>query len=561
MSVEIVAEVQDKLENEWRPNPRQEDFFSIPDKVFEALYGGALGGGKSEVILMLPIIKRYYQHPLFHGILFRRTFPQLEESLIMRALDSKHYGPLVSAGLCKYDATNHVFKFKSQTGDFNGAKIRFSYMEHDQDARDHKTAQYHYVGIDEASEFSPYQLTYISTRIRTETKDLPTIYRLASNPGGPSHAYLRDRFIKPEPNGNVILRDKVTNQLRIYIPAKLQDNPVLAENDPNYINRLNILKVTSPDEYKALAEGDWFTFTGQVFTEFRAIRRETEPENACHVIPQFQIPEWWPKVLSIDWGYDANTVAHLGAIDPKDRLYIYKEYVNKQVPVSTWATEIAQMCQYEKNIKRVYLDNSAWNNIGNEKTIADQFMQYSGMRALKADAGIKDRISGKMLIHDYLRFMPRPARHVPTEGYDPDLAERIIRVQGLEAFAQYRALFEPEAKEENLPKLQIFNTCKDLIETIQLCQYPDKPKNGKPIEDVKEFAGDDSYDNLRYLLKGTGHYFLEAKEENDKRRKLGDILENLKATNNYTNYAMQVKEVEREKVNAPMMRRRYRGFH
>src|SRR5436309_1315045 len=100
MSAEIVADTVDKLENQWRPNPRQEDFFSIPNSIFEALYGGALGGGKSEVILMLPIIKRFYLHPLFHGILFRRTFPQLEESLIMRALDSIHYGPLITAGLC-----------------------------------------------------------------------------------------------------------------------------------------------------------------------------------------------------------------------------------------------------------------------------------------------------------------------------------------------------------------------------------------------------------------------------------------------------------------------------
>lgn len=557
--IEVGQDTIDKLENEWRPNPRQEDFFSIPDSVFEALYGGALGGGKSEVILMLPIIKRYYTHPLFHGILFRRTYPQLEESLIMRALDSKHYGPLMSAGLCKYDATNHVFKFKSQTGDFNGAKIRFSYMEHDQDARDHKTAQYHYVGIDEASEFSPYQLTYISTRIRTETKDLPTIYRLASNPGGPSHAYLRDRFIKPEPNGNTILRDKVTNQLRIYIPAKLQDNPVLAENDPNYINRLNILKVTSPDEYKALAEGDWFTFTGQVFTEFRDLRRETEPENACHVVTPFNIPEWWPKILSIDWGYDANTVAHLAAIDPKDRLFIYKEYVRKQVPVSTWAADIKLMCQYEKNIKRVYLDGSAWNNIGNEKTIVAQFMEHSGLTPLKAE---KDRVSGKMLIHDYLRWTQRPPRQVPAEGYDPDLAERIIRVQGLEAFAQYRALFEPEAPEENLPKLQIFNTCTDIIETIKLCQYPDKPKSGKPIEDVKEFSGDDSYDNLRYLLKGTGSYYLECQEENEKRRKLGDILQDLQKTNDFTSYAHRVKNIEQDNSPGPVYRRRrYAGFH
>lgn len=563
--ISIISETPDKITadfiNEWRPSDRQRDFFEVNDDIYEALYGGALGGGKSEVILMLPIIRQFYLHPLFHGIIFRRTYEQLEKSLIQRALDHKHYGPLMTAGYCKYDATHHTFKFKNpNSGDYNGAKIRFGYMELDQHARDHKTNEYHYVGIDEASEFSEYQLTYISTRLRTSTKELPVLYRLASNPGGPSHAYLRDRFVKPAPAGNVILRDKVTQQLRIFIPAKLQDNPHLAENDPNYINRLQLLAATNPDEFKALSEGDWFTFEGQVFREFRDVQRIGEPENALHVCDSFSIPSWWPKILSIDWGFDANTVAHLGAISPDDRVFIYKEYVRKNVPVATWASEIAQMCQGEENIKRVYLDGSAWNDIGNNKTIADQFRVYSNFTPIKAlGRGPGERVAGKILVHDYLRWTKKPARYVPPEGYDVSVAEKILRIHGLKAYEEYRALFTPEKEEKNLPKLQIFRHCENLIETIKLCQYAEKKKDGKSTEDVKEFPGDDAYDNLRYLLAGTGSYFREAKEENDKRRKQGEAVEELKKTGNYNVYMHRVSELERNERSQGVVLRRGRN--
>ncbi len=32
----------------WKPSKRQADFLSLPDSVFEALYGGAAGGGKAK---------------------------------------------------------------------------------------------------------------------------------------------------------------------------------------------------------------------------------------------------------------------------------------------------------------------------------------------------------------------------------------------------------------------------------------------------------------------------------------------------------------------------------
>src|SRR4030095_11891883 len=83
--------VQQKSNNpqakSWRPFARQEEFLSLPDTIFEALYGGAAGGGKSECLLLFPIARGFYRHPKFKGIIFRRTYPELEKEIILRSLD------------------------------------------------------------------------------------------------------------------------------------------------------------------------------------------------------------------------------------------------------------------------------------------------------------------------------------------------------------------------------------------------------------------------------------------------------------------------------------------
>ena len=109
----------------------------MPSSIFEGFYGGAAGGGKSEVLLMDPIVKRYIDHPSFHGIIFRRTFRQLDESLIPRAKEK--YG-LFGA---KYNDQKKEFRFPS------GATIRFGYLETDDHAHDHQTAEYNYAAFDE----------------------------------------------------------------------------------------------------------------------------------------------------------------------------------------------------------------------------------------------------------------------------------------------------------------------------------------------------------------------------------------------------------------------------
>jgi hypothetical protein len=130
------VEVTPVIEKVFKPFKRQEDFVGLPDQFFEAFYGGAAGGGKSDIIVMLPILRQFHENPNYHGIVFRRTYPELEASLLMVA--QKWY-PYFGA---KYNDQKHTWVFPS------GAVQRFSYLQSDDDARSHDTAQYHYIGFD-----------------------------------------------------------------------------------------------------------------------------------------------------------------------------------------------------------------------------------------------------------------------------------------------------------------------------------------------------------------------------------------------------------------------------
>ena len=516
------------MDKVWRPHQRQTTFFSLPDTIFEGLFGGAAGGGKSEALLMLPIVRGFYKDPKFKGLILRRTFPELESEIIIRSRD---WYKLTGA---KYNEERKRWTFPS------GAVMQFGHTEYEEDVRKYDTAEYNYIGFDELTSFTEFQYTYLSkTRCRSSSNRLPAIVRSATNPGNIGHQWVRDYFIQPAPYGTIII-DKTTKLKRIFIQSFAEDNPYLMSNDPSYVNRLESLPEA---EKQAKRYGAWDTFSGQVFDEYREVPNDSkgEPANACHIVQPFQIPDFWLRFLSIDWGYSAMTVALWGALSPKDRLYIYREYAIKEAKTSTWATDIGRLSQGEK-YSDIVLCRSAWQNRGDELTQQEQFTKYSGLTARQAD---NDRIAGKLLIQEYLRWREKPKSKIVKDNFDSDFAARVLRMQGVEAYKSYLASFEPEKPEENLPKLQIFPDCIELRKCIPLCIY-DKKSNttNKPAEDVREFNGDDPYDTLRYLINSVDKYLGTLKLEGDKRDRVSQILEKFQRTNDYNYLHRAMERVE-----------------
>lgn len=477
---------------------KQEQFCSLPDTIFEALYGGAAGGGKSFSLLVLPLLREFYKIPTFHGLILRRTFPELESHQIQEA--HKIY-PFFGA---QYNQQKKRYKFPS------GAIIDFGHAEYESDIRKYDSAEYHYIAPDELTSFTEFQYRYILSRCRTSDPRLPAIVRSASNPGNIGHSFVRDRFVKPCPLGGKILIDENTRLKRIFIQAFASDNPVLMNATPDYLQRLEFLPEA---EKQAKLYGNWWSFSGQVFGEFRTTPFPDEPSIAQHVM-EVEIPSWTPKILTIDWGYQAATYASWTALFPNKRAVIYREYNQVEKTVEQWTTDLVKMSKNDENLFLIVVDPSAWQNRGTGTIIQlfiDTWTKLAGKipDVVKAD---NDRISGKMLVHDFLRWRALPEVELGLGNYNKDVANTLLRLNGLEAYKNYLQSFIPKSSTpEVLPRLLITPNCPILIETIPLCVYSDKKGiNGKNVEDVSEFSGDDPYDNLRYALKAVNNYYDKA---------------------------------------------------
>lgn len=508
----------------WKPHKRQEQFLSLPDTIFEALYGGAAGGGKSELILMIPIAREFYKIPRFKGLIMRRTYPELESEIIVR---SQQIYPLAGG---EYNQTKRRWTFPS------GAIMAFGHCENEADIRTYDTAEYQYFAPDELTSFTEFQYLYMISRLRSSIPNLTPIIRTASNPGGVGHSWVRARFVEPAREGNVVILDKKTSQKRIFIQAKVTDNPTLMENDPGYINRLRSL----PDaEKKAKLDGDWWTFSGQFFTQFRKEPFPDEPENAKHVMQPFEIPNWWPRVMCIDWGFAAMTICGKYAISPWKWVVKYSEQTWYETDIAIWAADIARSCQHEKFID-VVIDPSARQKRG-DKSILEQFCAHAGFAARLGD---NDRVSGAQLLREYLRWKPKPPSFIPPEGYKDSLYDEISRRHGFTAAENYKKMFEPEEPEINLPKLRFFNTCTETIEVIPNCVFAINNS-----EDVAEFSGDDPYDETRYAIKAIDNFLNTGSEIAKKLFATQAILDRLQKTGDQTTFYRQMEIFEGKKNN------------
>lgn len=426
----------------WAPQPGPQTAF-VQCPCFEVIYGGARGGGKTDASLgdFAVHARRYGKHA--KGLFVRRTRVALE-STIQRA--GEIYGQLGAV----WHEQKSMFKWP------NGARLYFRYLDRDADADNYQGHDYTRVYIEELTQFqSPVPVDKLKATLRS-AHGVPTGFRATCNPGGPGHTWVKQRYIDPGPwriiratyqtaNGPVELS-------RVFIPAKLSDNPMLMQGDPLYVARLQ--QAGSKELVRAWLDGDWNIIEGAFFDRF----------SARNVVEPFKVPAHWTRFRSFDWGYA------------------------KPFSVGWWAVaQDSTPCGDVVLPRGALLRYREWYGSDGNPNVGLR------MEAEEVAKGILSRDAGDRI--DYMVADPSMMR----EDGGPSLAERMRRV-GLAmrpadntraaGWDQMRARI---AGDDDGPMLAVFSTCRDFLRTVPVLQH-DKTK----AEDLDTEAEDHIADEVRY---------------------------------------------------------------
>jgi hypothetical protein len=421
----------------------QTDFLAAAER--EVLYGGSAGGGKSYAMLSDPL--RYMGHPAFSGLLLRHTTEELRE-LVFK---SQELYPKIWPGI-KWSER------KMQWVAPSGARLWMSYLDRDDDVLRYQGLAFSWIGFDELTQWAtPYAWNYMRSRLRSTAPDLPIFMRATTNPGGRGHHWVKKTFIDPAPYNRAFdATDTETGEVlrypaghakagrplfkRRFIPARLSDNPYLAESGD-----YEAMLLSMPEQQRRqLLDGDWDIKEGAAFTEF---------DRHIHVIEPFDIPNNWVKFRACDYGYGSKSGVVWFAVAPNEQLVVYRELYVSKVLATDLADMIIDLEAGDGTIRYGVLDSSLWHKRGDTGPSLAEQMISRGCRWRPSDRSRGSRVAGKNEIH--------------------------------------RRLQVDEFTEE--PRLVFFNSCTNVIS-----QLPSIPLDKKNPEDIDTHSEDHLYDALRY---------------------------------------------------------------
>lgn len=444
-----------RIKLSYRPTAKQRMFHE--SGAHEVLYGGAAGGGKSYALVMDAFL-RCMKHKNTHAYMFRRTFRELDDTLIKTARE------IIPKELGKYVGSKHVYKL------VNGSEIHFCHCALEKDAYQYRGAEIHWLYIDELTTFTKFIYDILLTRVRAPKRlGIHPLIRCASNPGSVGHAWVKERFVDAGPYGQIVERKiwsealgKEKTETVQYIPALALENPHIEES---YILELE----KKPEAIrKAYLMGDWDAFEGQAFAEFVDDPKHYQDGRWTHVIDEFDPPAHWPRYISLDWGFTKPFSVGVWATDERGVLYRYKELYgckrrerNRGVE---WTNDaigrgIAQLMRKELRdgiSVRGVADPALWDASREHLIIEDieRAIRQEAGRGIAFDKGDNKRLDGKMQLH-------------------------------------YRLAFD----EQGDSMMKVTKNCRAFIETVPYLVY-----DSFKVEDIDTAGEDHAYDETRYML-------------------------------------------------------------
>lgn len=420
------------------PNEKQKRFFAASARYIA--YGGARAGGKSWA-MRTKFVLLCLKYGGIQILLLRRTLPELQENHIL---------PLRTMlnGIAVYNEQKKVFVFP------NGARLKLGYCAHETDVLQYQGQAYDVIGLEEATMFTEYQFNCLRESNRSSgmmrQPFSPRMY-LTMNPGGVGHHWVKRLFVDRNYNPKERPEDYV------FIPARVYDNKVFMQRDPDYVAQLESL----PEKRRrAMLLGDWTSIEGAFFEEFKDDPEHYADRRWTHVIRPFDIPPGWKLYRSFDWGYAKPFSCGWWAVDYDGVIYRILEFYGctstpnegiRWTPDEVFA-EIHRIETQHPYLRGRHIQGVADPAIWNAET-GESIANTAAKHQVYFQKGDHQRLAGWMQCH-------------------------------------YRLAMD----ENGFPMLYVFNTCKAFLRTVPALQY-----DTHKVEDLNTEGEDHVADEWRYF--------------------------------------------------------------
>ena len=271
-------------------NLHEKQGIAFESEATEILYGGAAGGGKSHLMRVAAIVWAS-AIPGLQIYLFRR----IRDDLIKNHMEGpKGFRSILAAwvlcGFCKI--VDDEIRF------WNGSKIYLCHCKDEKDIYKYQGAEIHVLLLDELTHFTESMYRFLRNRVRMVGLSLPKEWAgkfprilAGANPGNIGHLWVKATFVDAGSYEIKRASAEEGGMLRQFIPALLEDNPSMSQDDPGYETRLQGLG--SKTLVQAMRYGDWDVIEGAFFDNW-------EPRR--HIVRPFEVPPVWLRFMSGDWG-------------------------------------------------------------------------------------------------------------------------------------------------------------------------------------------------------------------------------------------------------------------
>lgn len=392
------------------------------------------------------------------AIILAYKYPGITQLIVRRTLDelrNNHIIPLMAmlGNAVKYVKAEKTIYFP------NGSKILLGYYDSDGDEGRYRGLENDIIYIEEATLLKQEWIQVLTATVRG-TNGFPKQVCWTTNPGGPSHNYIKRLFI------DRVFEPTEDPEDYAFIQALVTDNKFLLRADRNYYKTLLALPYKLR---RAWLYGDWSIVEGMYFEEFANRPEYYREQTWTHVIPAegFRIPAGWKLYSGFDWGYSRPFSAAYFAVSPEDIVYLVAEYYGVK--------SVQGVVQANEGVK--------WTR----EKVFSELQRFEREHPLLAGRQITYRVADPAIWDaQYGESTAEIAAKYGLQYIKGDHA----RVPGWLQF-RYRMQFS----DEGIPRFYVLDSCKNFIRTIPTLVYDEHDH-----EDLDSDGEDHAADALRYFL-------------------------------------------------------------